>query len=43
MYEVICDIYVAQILNKSKTHLNENDIYIFNSYQEMIEYFKKEI
>ena len=41
-YEIIPCGYIAKIINKTKTHLNENDVFIFKNFKELEDYFKGE-
>ena len=42
-YTTIPYNYLAKVVNKTKTHLKETDVYLFENFKEMEEYFKKEI
>jgi len=39
-YEIIPNCYIAKIVNKTKTYLNDKDVFIFNTYKELEDYFK---
>jgi len=42
-YTTIPYNYIAKVRNKTKTHLDERDVYIFDNYSEMLKYFKGEL
>ena len=42
-YTTIPYNYIAKVRNKTKTHLDERDVFIFDNYSEMLKYFKGEL
>jgi len=38
-YDIIPLGFLARVVNKTKTHFDERDVYIFKTYEEMENYF----